>query len=124
MLINTIPLCFVCVFLSFHPCSCSPLIFPPRLSSPKLPLPLGLDCGALTSARPPLPPRPPAMASRIGLRMQVRHIPTSNIVHATLSSGKDILVQSVCSVVYSVDIGDGDILVSIIHLTASTFINH
>ncbi|KAM7401900.1 hypothetical protein PAMP_017177 [Pampus punctatissimus] len=34
-------------------------------------LPLGLDCGALTSARPPLPPRPPAMASRIGLRMQL-----------------------------------------------------
>ncbi|KAM3621747.1 uncharacterized protein V6R79_015382 [Siganus canaliculatus] len=35
----------------------------------ELPLPIGLDCGALTSARPPLPPRPPAMASRIGLRM-------------------------------------------------------
>ncbi|XP_019942471.1 transcription factor EB isoform X2 [Paralichthys olivaceus] len=34
-------------------------------------LPLGLDCGALTPARPPLPPRPPAMASRIGLRMQL-----------------------------------------------------
>uniref|UniRef100_A0A3P9MC45 Transcription factor EB n=1 Tax=Oryzias latipes TaxID=8090 RepID=A0A3P9MC45_ORYLA len=33
--------------------------------------PLGLDCGALTSARPPLPPRPSAMASRIGLRMQL-----------------------------------------------------
>lgn len=39
----------------------------------QVPLPLGLDCGALTSARPPLPPRPPAMASRIGLRMQVRN---------------------------------------------------
>ncbi|XP_067360395.1 transcription factor EB isoform X2 [Channa argus] len=37
----------------------------------KLPPPLGLDCGTLTSARPPLPPRPPAMASRIGLRMQL-----------------------------------------------------
>ncbi|XP_026203843.1 transcription factor EB isoform X3 [Anabas testudineus] len=36
-----------------------------------LPLPLGLDCGTLTSARPPLPPRPTAMASRIGLRMQL-----------------------------------------------------
>ncbi|XP_030229861.1 transcription factor EB isoform X3 [Gadus morhua] len=34
-------------------------------------LSLGLDCGALTSARPPIPPRPPAMASRIGLRMQL-----------------------------------------------------
>uniref|UniRef100_A0AAV2JGF3 MiT/TFE transcription factors N-terminal domain-containing protein n=1 Tax=Knipowitschia caucasica TaxID=637954 RepID=A0AAV2JGF3_KNICA len=33
--------------------------------------PLGLDGGALTSARPPLPPRAPAMASRIGLRMQL-----------------------------------------------------
>ncbi|KAK7916075.1 hypothetical protein WMY93_011836 [Mugilogobius chulae] len=32
---------------------------------------LGLDGGALTSARPPLPPRAPAMASRIGLRMQL-----------------------------------------------------
>ena len=40
---------------------------------PQLHLRLGLDCGALTSARPPLPPRPPAMASRISLRMQVRH---------------------------------------------------
>nr|XP_015815049.2 transcription factor EB isoform X1 [Nothobranchius furzeri] len=36
-----------------------------------IPQPFGLDCGALTSARPPLPPRPPAMASRIGLRMQL-----------------------------------------------------
>uniref|UniRef100_A0A8C7WM03 Transcription factor EB n=1 Tax=Oryzias sinensis TaxID=183150 RepID=A0A8C7WM03_9TELE len=33
--------------------------------------PLGLDCGALTSARPPLPPRPSAMATRTGLRMQL-----------------------------------------------------
>ncbi|XP_029682969.1 transcription factor EB isoform X2 [Takifugu rubripes] len=43
------------------------LLFPLK----QLHLPLGLDCGALTSARPPLPPRPPAMASRIGLRMQL-----------------------------------------------------
>lgn len=55
----------------------TPSLFSPRLcpflSPPQLPLPLGLDCAALTSARPPLPPRPPAMASRIGLRMQVQH---------------------------------------------------
>uniref|UniRef100_A0A8C7FSN1 Transcription factor EB n=2 Tax=Oncorhynchus kisutch TaxID=8019 RepID=A0A8C7FSN1_ONCKI len=37
----------------------------------RLPLSLGLDCGASASARPPLPPRPPAMASRVGLRLQL-----------------------------------------------------
>ncbi|XP_052382816.1 transcription factor EB-like isoform X2 [Oncorhynchus keta] len=37
----------------------------------ELPHSLGLDCSASASARPPLPPRPPAMASRIGLRLQL-----------------------------------------------------
>lgn len=56
---------------------------PPSLFLLQLPLPLGLDCGALTSARPPLPPRPSAMASRIGLRMQVQHnLPPFSKQHA------------------------------------------
>lgn len=60
--------CVYFFFLPSHPAHPTPPFFS---LSPQLPLPLGLDCGALTSARPPLPPRPPAMASRIGLRMQV-----------------------------------------------------
>ncbi|XP_018541361.1 transcription factor EB isoform X2 [Lates calcarifer] len=52
-------------------CKQSVFLFVNSFLLKQLLLPLGLDCGALTSARPPLPPRPPAMASRIGLRMQL-----------------------------------------------------
>lgn len=60
---------------------------------------LGLDCGALTSARPPLPPRPPAMASRIGLRMQVKqttlHQPAQN-TDTSLALAVDCIVCLLC----------------------------
>lgn len=74
-------LCFYLFFILLPPGPTH--VFFPVFCPPQLPLPLGLDCGALTSARPPLPPRPPAMASRIGLRMQVQHnhTPASNVQH-------------------------------------------
>ena len=79
----------------------------PLNSPPQFPLPLGLDCGALTSARPPLPPRPPAMASRIGLRMQVQNRPLPSLhsaAHHSLSIAYDVtLLYSVFVVVDGVD---------------------
>lgn len=84
-----------CAEIQRNPAAVFPFTFPvltgssPFLPAPQRPLPLGLDCGALTSARPPLPPRPPAMASRIGLRMQVR-----NLTHFQHAEGREFHVRT------------------------------